>query len=208
MKRISLPVSVLTRADVLRRALDAMCRKPDGKAAAAKTAPRTSAAFNEALNTAVEKGCFAGEPPQRAQVECTGSQRGGGSVCRSPSGPQRSSISVSSSAPCRGLGGDAQPLGRGRHVWQGVDRRRGGARGAFAQAAHGNCGREHGNTPSLGRNAPPAWPAAVRPPARRELVLALLRCGPGRLRSQRRPEYRGSLPTLGTGSWRASRTSP
>ncbi|WP_405777829.1 hypothetical protein [Streptomyces sp. NBC_01538] len=62
MKRNSLPVSTLAEADVLRRALDAMCRKLDGKAAEAKTARRKRAAFNEALNTAVEKGYFAENP--------------------------------------------------------------------------------------------------------------------------------------------------
>ncbi|MEV4430580.1 hypothetical protein ACN9M0_35785 [Streptomyces sp. R-07] len=53
MKRNSLPVVDLAEADVLRRALDALCRKLDGKAAAAKTARRKRAAFNEVLNTAV-----------------------------------------------------------------------------------------------------------------------------------------------------------
>lgn len=62
MKRNSLPASALADADVLRRALDAMCRKLDGKAAAAKTARRKRAAFNEALNTAVEKRYFAENP--------------------------------------------------------------------------------------------------------------------------------------------------
>ncbi|MEU5439052.1 site-specific integrase [Streptomyces sp. NPDC020719] len=62
IKRNSLPVSALTEADVLRRALDALCRKLDGKAAAAKTARRKRAAFNEVLNTAVEKGYFADNP--------------------------------------------------------------------------------------------------------------------------------------------------
>ncbi|MEV5979558.1 integrase [Streptomyces sp. NPDC052114] len=62
MKRNSLPVSALAEADVLRRALDALCRKLDGKAAAAKTARRKRAAFNEVLNTAVEKGYFAENP--------------------------------------------------------------------------------------------------------------------------------------------------
>ncbi|MFT9471841.1 integrase [Streptomyces sp. 11-1-2] len=56
MKRNSLPVSALAEADVLRRALDAMCHKLDGKAAAAKTARRKRAAFNDALNTAVRRG--------------------------------------------------------------------------------------------------------------------------------------------------------
>ncbi|MEU3655927.1 hypothetical protein AB0E67_24560 [Streptomyces sp. NPDC032161] len=58
MKRNSLPGSAPTEADVLRRALDAMCRKLDGKAAAAKTARRKRAAFNDSLNTTVEKGYF------------------------------------------------------------------------------------------------------------------------------------------------------
>lgn len=62
MKKNSLPVSALGEADVLRRALDALCRKLDGKAAAAKTARRKRAAFNEVLNTAVEKGYFAENP--------------------------------------------------------------------------------------------------------------------------------------------------
>ncbi|WP_157868949.1 hypothetical protein [Streptomyces atriruber] len=38
LKRNSLLVSALAEVDVLRRALDALCRKVDGKAAAAKTA--------------------------------------------------------------------------------------------------------------------------------------------------------------------------
>ncbi|MFI1176661.1 site-specific integrase [Streptomyces melanogenes] len=62
MKRNSLPVSALAEADVLRRALDAMCRKLDGEPAAAKTARRKRAAFSEVLNTAVEKGYFAENP--------------------------------------------------------------------------------------------------------------------------------------------------
>ncbi|MFF8481858.1 integrase [Streptomyces antibioticus] len=62
MKRNSLPVSALAEADVLRRALDALCRKLDGNAAAAKTARRKRAAFNEVLNTAVEKGYFTENP--------------------------------------------------------------------------------------------------------------------------------------------------
>ncbi|MHB6911396.1 tyrosine-type recombinase/integrase [Streptomyces sp. DB-54] len=62
MKRNSVPVGALAEADVLRRALDALCRKLDGKEAAAKTARRKRAAFNEVLNTAVEKGYFAENP--------------------------------------------------------------------------------------------------------------------------------------------------
>jgi integrase len=62
MKRNSLPISALAEADVLRRALDAPCRKLDGRAAAAKTARRKRAALSEVLNTAVEKGYFAENP--------------------------------------------------------------------------------------------------------------------------------------------------
>lgn len=62
MKRNSLPVSALAEADVLRRALDALCLKLDGKEAAAKTARRKRAAFNEVLNIAVEKGYFTENP--------------------------------------------------------------------------------------------------------------------------------------------------
>ncbi|WP_158716845.1 site-specific integrase [Streptomyces rimosus] len=52
MKRHSLPVSSLAKAHVLRRALDALCRKLDGKAAAAKTARRKRATFNEEVDPA------------------------------------------------------------------------------------------------------------------------------------------------------------
>ncbi|MFD7569965.1 tyrosine-type recombinase/integrase [Streptomyces sp. NPDC059810] len=62
MKRNSLPVGDLVEADVLRRTPDALCRKPDGGAAAAMTARRKRAAFNEVLNTAVEKGYFVENP--------------------------------------------------------------------------------------------------------------------------------------------------
>ncbi|MEV2258622.1 integrase [Streptomyces anulatus] len=65
MKRNSLPVGVLAEADVLRRGLDALCRKLDGTAAAAKTARRKRAAFSEVLNTAVERGYFAENPLNR-----------------------------------------------------------------------------------------------------------------------------------------------
>lgn len=57
----SLPVSALAEADVLRRALAALVRKLDGKAAAA-TPWRKRAALSEVLNTAVEKGYFAENP--------------------------------------------------------------------------------------------------------------------------------------------------
>lgn len=62
MKRNSLPVSALAEADVLGRALDALSCKLDGKSAAAKTALRKRATFNEVLGTAVEKGYFAENP--------------------------------------------------------------------------------------------------------------------------------------------------
>ncbi|MFE6157454.1 hypothetical protein ACFQ7F_00845 [Streptomyces sp. NPDC056486] len=62
IKRNFLPVSARSEADVLRRALDAICRKVDGNAAAAKTARRKRAAFSEVLNTAVEKGYFTDSP--------------------------------------------------------------------------------------------------------------------------------------------------
>ncbi|MCX4657935.1 integrase [Streptomyces uncialis] len=62
IKRHSLPVSALEEADVLRRALNAQCRKLDGSPAAARTARRKRAAFNEVLNTAVEKGYFVKNP--------------------------------------------------------------------------------------------------------------------------------------------------
>lgn len=62
MKRNSLPIGSLSEAMVLRRALDAMGRKLDGGAAAAKTVRRKRAAFNEVLNTAVESGYFAENP--------------------------------------------------------------------------------------------------------------------------------------------------
>ncbi|MFI5980519.1 tyrosine-type recombinase/integrase [Streptomyces sp. NPDC051555] len=62
MKKNSLPLSALTEADVLRRGLDAMARKVDGKAAAASTTRRKRAAVSEVLGTAVERGYFAQNP--------------------------------------------------------------------------------------------------------------------------------------------------
>lgn len=62
MRRHSLPVSAMAEADVLRRGLDAMARKLDGKAASAKTTRRKRAAFSEVLGTAVERGYFAENP--------------------------------------------------------------------------------------------------------------------------------------------------
>ncbi|MCL6735857.1 hypothetical protein [Streptomyces neyagawaensis] len=67
---------------MLRRALDALCLKLDGKEAAAKTARRKRAAFNEVLNICRGEGLLHGDPPQRAQVERSSSQRGGGPGCR------------------------------------------------------------------------------------------------------------------------------
>ncbi|MEV4941442.1 tyrosine-type recombinase/integrase [Streptomyces zaomyceticus] len=62
IRRNSLPVGALADADVLRRALEALGRKLDGKVASAKTARRKRSAFSEVLNTAVEKGYFAQNP--------------------------------------------------------------------------------------------------------------------------------------------------
>ncbi|WP_329459629.1 hypothetical protein [Streptomyces sp. NBC_01497] len=49
LQRHSLPVSELEDPDVLRRGLDALCRKIDGGAAAAKTTKRKKAAVNRYL---------------------------------------------------------------------------------------------------------------------------------------------------------------
>ncbi|MFF3851206.1 integrase [Streptomyces sp. NPDC002328] len=62
LKRRSLPVSELEDPVVLRRGLDALCRKVDGTAAAAKTAKRKKAAVNEVFVTAVEVGYFSHHP--------------------------------------------------------------------------------------------------------------------------------------------------
>jgi integrase len=62
MKRNSLPVSFLAEADVLRRGLEGLSRKLDGKAAAARTVRRKRAAFSEVLSIAVEKGYFTENP--------------------------------------------------------------------------------------------------------------------------------------------------
>ncbi|MER5916067.1 hypothetical protein ABT124_38050 [Streptomyces sp. NPDC001982] len=48
--------------DVLRRGLDALCRKADGTAAAAKTVKRKKAAVNEVFGVAVERGYFSQNP--------------------------------------------------------------------------------------------------------------------------------------------------
>ncbi|MGW8671006.1 hypothetical protein [Streptomyces niveus] len=58
LQRHSLPVSELEEPDVLRRGLDALCRKVDGAAAAAKTVKRKKAAANEVFGPAVERGYF------------------------------------------------------------------------------------------------------------------------------------------------------
>lgn len=62
LERHSLPVSELEEHDVLRRGLDALCRKVDGNAAAAKTVKRKKAAVNEVFGVAVEKGYFGQNP--------------------------------------------------------------------------------------------------------------------------------------------------
>ncbi|MFI5654684.1 tyrosine-type recombinase/integrase [Streptomyces anulatus] len=62
LQRHSLPVSELEEPDVLRRGLDALCRKVDGTAAAAKTVKRKKAAVNEVFSTAVERGYFNTNP--------------------------------------------------------------------------------------------------------------------------------------------------
>ncbi|WP_237542677.1 MULTISPECIES: integrase [unclassified Streptomyces] len=62
LQRNSLPVSELEDPDTLRRALDALCRKLDGTAAAAKTVKRKKAAVNEVFGVAVERGYFTHNP--------------------------------------------------------------------------------------------------------------------------------------------------
>ncbi|RMB79455.1 tyrosine recombinase XerC [Streptomyces shenzhenensis] len=62
LERKSLPLGELEDPDVLRRGLDALCRKLDGTVAAAKTTKRKKAAVNEVFSTAVEKGYFAHNP--------------------------------------------------------------------------------------------------------------------------------------------------
>lgn len=62
LQRHSLPVSELEEPDVLRRGLDALCRKVDGAAAAAKTVIRKRVAVNELFGVAVERGYFPQNP--------------------------------------------------------------------------------------------------------------------------------------------------
>ncbi|MGW5639476.1 tyrosine-type recombinase/integrase [Streptomyces sp. NPDC003832] len=62
LQRHSLPVGELADPDVLRRGLDALCRKVDGAAAAAKTVKRKKAAVNEVFGVAVERGYFTQNP--------------------------------------------------------------------------------------------------------------------------------------------------
>ncbi|MFE7044559.1 tyrosine-type recombinase/integrase [Streptomyces atratus] len=62
LERKSLPLSELEDPDVLRRGLDALCRKLDGTVAAAKTTKRKKAAINEVFAAAVEKGYFTHNP--------------------------------------------------------------------------------------------------------------------------------------------------
>ncbi|MFG2232232.1 tyrosine-type recombinase/integrase [Streptomyces sp. NPDC048723] len=67
IKRHSLPVSELLEPDTVRRALEALTRKIDGKPAAAKTAVRKRSAFSEVLGTAVDKGYFTENPLARVK---------------------------------------------------------------------------------------------------------------------------------------------
>ncbi|MER6952580.1 tyrosine-type recombinase/integrase [Streptomyces sp. NPDC002623] len=62
LERKSLPLAEVGDPDVLRRGLDALCRKLDGTAAAAKTVKRKKAALNEVFVGAVEKGYFTHNP--------------------------------------------------------------------------------------------------------------------------------------------------
>ncbi|MEU6707330.1 tyrosine-type recombinase/integrase [Streptomyces wuyuanensis] len=62
VKRNSLPLGSLNEAAVMRRALDALCLKLDGRPAAAKTTRRKRSAFSEVLNMAVENGYFVDNP--------------------------------------------------------------------------------------------------------------------------------------------------
>ncbi|WP_374192988.1 tyrosine-type recombinase/integrase [Streptomyces sp. AV19] len=62
LEKRSLPMSALEDPLVVRRALDALTRKLDGKQAAAKTTLRKKAAFSDVLGLAVEKGYFAANP--------------------------------------------------------------------------------------------------------------------------------------------------
>lgn len=74
-------------------------------------------------------------------------------------------------------------------------------------AAYGKTwARARGTRPDSNRAGLRPGQAAVRPPARRDLVLSLLRRGPSRMRSPRRPEHRGSLPSLRQVLRRRSRT--
>ncbi|MFF0429444.1 hypothetical protein ACFYUJ_34330 [Streptomyces sp. NPDC004520] len=72
MQRHSLSVSELTEPDVVRRALDALCREVDGEAAVAKTALRKRSAFSEVLGAAVGKGYFAENPLARVKWQAPG----------------------------------------------------------------------------------------------------------------------------------------
>lgn len=62
LERNSLLVAELEDPDVLRRALDALCRKLDGTAAATKTVKRKRAAVNDVFGVAVERGYFTHNP--------------------------------------------------------------------------------------------------------------------------------------------------
>lgn len=62
LKRNSLPVAELDDPVVLRRGLDALCRKLDGTVAAPKTTKRKRAALNEVFGDATERGYFTHNP--------------------------------------------------------------------------------------------------------------------------------------------------
>lgn len=73
MKQNSLPVSALAEADVLRRALDAMCRKLDGKAAVARQ-PDARGMRSTKLSTLLWRKGTSRRTPQRSTVESARSQ--------------------------------------------------------------------------------------------------------------------------------------
>lgn len=73
MKQNSLPVSAFAEADVLRRALDAMCRKLDDKAAAARQ-PDARGLRSTKLSTLLWRKGTSRRTPQRSTVESARSQ--------------------------------------------------------------------------------------------------------------------------------------
>lgn len=120
-------------------------------------------------------------------MERSGGRRGGGPGCRPQSGSGRLLTAV------------AESRGRGPHLEAFF-----GCMyyAAMRPAETEVCPDPHGTRLRPGQ-------AALRPPARRDLVLAPLRCGPGPLRSPRGSEHRGPLPSVTTpSSWAASGSSP